>query len=232
MPPLCGSEGVSLTAFLAHDAAGSFLWSASYVGLGYFFSSQLDLAIRWVQQFGTVAAVAIGVPLVLYAGWRGLALVRMIRRLRLRRISPALLARKLKSSRKVAVLDLANFEEEGGNEGVEAIPGAFSVEPSLLQESQHITVPADVRIVLYCSSGRDIVSARTALALQRIGIDNVWVLEGGLKAWREKGFPVSHSLEGPEAVAERFGVKLPALSGKRKGMKGPPAILNLSLNEE
>ena len=27
------------------------------------------------------------------------------------------------------------------------------------------------------------------MALKRIGVDKVWVLEGGLKAWREHGFP-------------------------------------------
>jgi len=36
------------------------------------------------------------------------------------------------------------------------------------------------------------------------------VLEGGLKAWRAHGFPVSQSLEAPEVVAERFGVRLPS----------------------
>ena len=40
--------------------------------------------------------------------------MRMIRRLRLRRISPAMLARKLKSKSKVAVLDLLDFEEQTG----------------------------------------------------------------------------------------------------------------------
>jgi 3-mercaptopyruvate sulfurtransferase SseA len=47
------------------------------------------------------------------------------------------------------------------------------------------------------------------MALKRVGIEKVWVLEGGLKAWREHGFPVSQSPEVPEAVAERLGVKLP-----------------------
>ena len=48
------------------------------------------------------------------------------------------------------------------------------------------------------------------MGLKRIGVDNVWVLEGGLKAWREHGFPVSQSPEVPEVVAARLGVKLPA----------------------
>ena len=54
MPPLGGAEGVPLTRFLALDAVGSFLWSACYAGLGYVFSKQLDVAIRWVQHCGTV----------------------------------------------------------------------------------------------------------------------------------------------------------------------------------
>ena len=94
-------------------------------------------------------------------------------------------------------------------DSVEAIPGAFSVDPARLRKSPRITVPDEVQIVLYSSSGSDIVSARAAMALKQIGIDNVRVLEGGLKAWREQGFPVSQVLEVPEVVAERLGVKLP-----------------------
>jgi membrane protein DedA with SNARE-associated domain/rhodanese-related sulfurtransferase len=209
MPPLAGAEGVSVTAFLALDTVGSFLWSGAYVGLGYIFSNELDVAIRLVQHFGTALGIAIGVPIVLYAGWRGLTLTRMIRQLRLRRISPPMLARKLKSNGKVAVLDLLNFEEEADSQSLEAIPGAFSVDPSHLRKAPHITVPDDVKLILYCSSGSDRVSARAAVGLKRIGVDKVWVLEGGLKAWREQGYPVSQSLEVPEVVAERFGVRLP-----------------------
>lgn len=209
MPPLSGAEGVSLLGFLARDAVGSLLWSGAYVGLGYLFSNELDAVIRWAKHFGTAFGIAIGIPIGLYAGWRGLALVRMIRRLRLRRISPPMLARKLKSNRRVAVLDLLNFEGETDTESLEAIPGAFQVDPSRLQKSPHITVRDDVEIILYSSSGHDIVSARAALALKRVGINKVWVLEGGLKAWREQGFPISPSLEAPEVVAQRLGVRLP-----------------------
>jgi membrane protein DedA with SNARE-associated domain/rhodanese-related sulfurtransferase len=209
MPPLSGAEGVSLPGFLALDAVGSSLWSGFYVGLGYLFSNELDVAISWAKHFGTLLGIVIGIPIGFYAGWRGLVLVRMIRRLRVRRITPPMLARKLKSNMKVAVLDLLNFEEETDSESVKAIPGAFSVDPSRLRKSPQITVPDDVEIILYCSSRRDMVSARVAVALKRIGIDKVWVLEGGLKAWREQGFPVAQSLEVPEVVAERLGVKLP-----------------------
>ena len=211
LPPLCGAEGASVGGFLTLDVIGSFLWSGCYVGLGWLFSNELDIAVRWVQHSGTALGIAIGVPIALYAGWRGLTLARMIRQLRLRRISPSMLARKLKSKSKVAVLDLSYFEEETDRQSLEAIPGAFSVDPSRLRKAPHITVPDDVKLILYCSSGSDMVSARAAVGLKRIGVDNVWVLEGGLKAWREQGFPVSRSLEAPEVVAERFGIKLQEL---------------------
>ena len=210
MPPLSGAEGVRVASFVAFDAVGALLWSCAHVGLGYLFSNELDVAIRWVQRFGAALGIGIGVPIALYAGWRGLVLVRMIRRLRLRRISPPMLAHKLKADRKVAVLDLVNFEEGAGSESLEAIPGAFIVDPSVLRTSPKIHVPDDVKIILYSSSGGDTVSARAAVGLKRIGVKQVWVLEGGLKAWREHGLPVSQTAETPEAVAARFGVKLPA----------------------
>jgi membrane protein DedA with SNARE-associated domain/rhodanese-related sulfurtransferase len=214
MPPLSGAERVPLARFFALDAFGSILWSGCYAGLGFVFSNQLDQAIRWVQHSGTALGIAIGLPIVLYAGWRGFVLVRMILELRHRRISPPMLARKLKSSGKVAVLDLANFEGDSGGESVEAIPGAFVVDPSALRKAAQIDVPDDVKVILYCPSGSDAVSARAAVGLKRIGIDKVWVLEGGLKAWRELGLPLSQTPEVPEAVAERLGVKLPPLGAR------------------
>ena len=209
MPPLAGAEAVSPTSFLALDAIGSFIWSSFYVGVGYVFSGQLEIAVGWAKHFGTALALAICVPFCLYIGSRGLILIRMIRQLRVRLISAPMLHRKLRSGSKLALLDLLDFEEETGSESPQAIPGAFRIDPSRLRHSPRIAVPADVEIVLYCSSRRDIVSARAAVALKRIGVENVWVLEGGLDGWREKGLPLSQFPEAPEVVAERLGVRLP-----------------------
>ena len=209
MPPLAGAEAVSPTAFLALDAIGSLIWSFFYVGVGYVFSEQLEIAVGWAKHFGTALALAIGVPFCLYIGWRGLILIRMIHQLRVRLISAPMLHRKLRSGSKVALLDLLDFEEEADIESPPAIPGAFRIDPSRLRNSPRIAVPDDVEIVLYCSSRSEIVSAQAALALNRIGVENVWVLEGGLQGWREKGLPLSQFPEAPEAVAERLGVRLP-----------------------
>jgi rhodanese-related sulfurtransferase len=215
MPPLAGAEGASLIGFFALDAVGSFLWSSFYVGVGYLFSGQLEIAVGWAKHFGTVLALAIGVPFCIYIGWRGLTMTRMILRLRVRLISAPMLHRKLRSNSKVALLDLQDFEEEAFEEGADienppAIPGAFRIDPSRLRNSPRIAVPDDVEIVLYGSSRSGFVSAQAALALKRIGVENVWVLEGGLQGWRETGLPLSQLPEAPEVVAERLGVRLPA----------------------
>jgi 3-mercaptopyruvate sulfurtransferase SseA len=181
------------------------------MGLGYVFSRQLDAAIRWVQHCGTTLGIAVVGPVLLYAGWRGLILVRMMWALRQRRISPPLLARKLEGDNKIAVVDLSNFEERPGRESLRAIPGALVLDPSSLQNAPQLEIPEDLKIILYSPSGSHAVSARAAVGLKRIGVDKVWVLDGGLKAWRDQGFPVSRSAELPEVVAERYGVKLPAL---------------------
>ena len=133
IPPLAGAEGASLSAFLPLDILGGFLWAGFYVGLGYLFSKQVDIAIRWVEHFGMVVGIAVGVPLCLYVGSRGFALVRMIRRLQLRRVTPRLLARKLKSNAKIAVLDLLDFEASD-SASPEAIPGALRVDPYCFAE--------------------------------------------------------------------------------------------------
>ena len=209
LPPLAAAEGASLPRFLALDALGGALWSGFYVGLGYLFSNKLEIAVRWAGHFATLLGIAIVVPVFLYAGWRGLVLVQMIRQLRLRRISPPMLERKLKSNRKVAVLDLLNFEQEIDGQSQGAVPGAFRVDPSLLRKWPRIAVPDDVEIILYSSVGGDVVSARAAVALQRVGVEGIWVLDGGLKAWCDQGLPVSRFPVVREKFEERVGGKLP-----------------------
>ena len=44
-------------------------------------------------------------------------------------------------------------------------------------------------IVLYCGGG--FRSALAADALQKMGYRNVWSMDGGIRGWREKGFPLT-----------------------------------------
>jgi 3-mercaptopyruvate sulfurtransferase SseA len=53
------------------------------------------------------------------------------------------------------------------------------------------------------------VSARVADALQRRGMKDVWVLEGGLEAWVLEGRKVTTELPTGAQVAARLGIVLP-----------------------
>jgi len=152
-----------------------------------------------------------------YFIWRAFELVRIMRQLRLRVVSPALLYQNLKTGKKVAALDLLDVEGQENAKLIPGIPGAARISPAPLRSSARISVPPDVQVVLYCSSPNQITSARTALALRRKGISNVWLLQGGLKAWRELGLPVTTNLSSAAQVAAQFGIELPETKRQAKG---------------
>jgi membrane protein DedA with SNARE-associated domain/rhodanese-related sulfurtransferase len=206
-PPLVGAEGASIRNFMAYDTAGSLLWSLAFVSFGYGFSSQVDKVMRLMSRFGLVIGLLVGVPLLCFVLWRLMQLVRMIRHLRLRRISPGMLQQKIDASPLVAIFDLLEFEaREGGTEG---IPGAVRVNPTRFRKAPRFAVPDGMAIVLYCSSRNEFVSARVAKSLEERGIHDVWVLEGGLEGWRRDGRAVTLALSSPEEVAARLGIVLP-----------------------
>jgi membrane protein DedA with SNARE-associated domain/rhodanese-related sulfurtransferase len=213
-PPLAGAQGATIQGFLSYDTAGSFLWSASYVLAGFLFSNQLHRVMQTLDRFGTGILVLVGVPIILWSGWRLLRLVSMIRHLRLHRISPAMLQRKIDDGDKVGVVDLQRYEAR--EQRLAGIPGAVRADPEQLAENNHIVVPDDVSVVLYCSSKNEFTSARAAQALKRVGVSNVWILEGGLSAWIAEGRPTTAKFSTREEVAAKLGFVIPPVLPRRR----------------
>ena len=208
MPPLAGALNVTTVLFLLFDAMGALFWSAGYCFLGYLFSDRLNVVAAMVARTSKILAIVLACVLC-YLLWRAWELLRTIRQLQLRTISPALLHEKLQAGDRIAVLDLLDVEGQEDPTIVAGIPGAARISPTPLRSSAQVRVPTDVQLVLCCSSRNQITSARTAVLLRRKGITNVWVLEGGLKAWRELDLPVTTELCTAAQVAARFGVELP-----------------------
>jgi membrane protein DedA with SNARE-associated domain/rhodanese-related sulfurtransferase len=209
MPPLAGTLNGATVPFLLFDAAGAFFWSAGYCSVGYLFADHLDIVAGALGRVSKILAILLG-GVLCYLMWRAWELLITMKQLRLRTVSPALLQEKLQAGKKVAVLDLLDVEGQEDANKVPGIAGAARISSTPLRSSAKIRVPPDVQIVLYCTSRNQLTSARTALALRRKGISNVWVLQGGLKGWRELGLPVTTKLSSPAELAARFGVKLPA----------------------
>jgi membrane protein DedA with SNARE-associated domain/rhodanese-related sulfurtransferase len=204
-PPLAGAEGATVRGFVFYDTAGSILWTATYVAIGYLFANQMDTVMHGIDRFGRLLLVVIGGPLLAYVAWRAVHLVRLIRHLRLRRITPALLQGRLDAGDKVAVIDLLDYEAAEGV--VAGIPGALRVAPARLRLQPKLIVPEGVDVVLYCSSKNEFISARVAESLGKMGFADVWVLEGGLQAWALEGRAVSIEMSTPEQLAQRLGIE-------------------------
>jgi rhodanese-related sulfurtransferase len=207
MPPLAGALNVTTVLFLIFDGVGALLWSAGYCFVGYVFADRLDVVAATLVRVSGILAVFLG-GVLCYLMWRAWELIRIMRQLRLRVVSPALLYQNLQTGTRLAVLDLLDVEGHEDTSTIPGIPGAARISATRLRSSLKVRVPPDIQMVLCCSSPNHITSARTALSLRRKGISNVWVLEGGLQAWRELDLPVTTELSSPVELAARFGVEL------------------------
>ncbi|MBB6143884.1 membrane protein DedA with SNARE-associated domain/rhodanese-related sulfurtransferase [Silvibacterium bohemicum] len=208
MPPLSGMEGAGAIEFLLFDAVGALLWSSAYCLIGYLFADRVNVVAAELNRASGALAIVLGIPFACYLLWRAWELFLMVHQLRIRTISPALLQEKLAAGRKVAVLDLILLEADALPDTTPGIPGAIRINPARLRTSSKVHVPDDVDIVLYCSSSKEMTSARAAVSLRHKGISKVWVLEGGLKAWQKLNLPMATELGNPEETAARFGIEV------------------------
>jgi membrane protein DedA with SNARE-associated domain/rhodanese-related sulfurtransferase len=192
-PPLAGLSGISRLRFIAFDAVGAALWSGAYAGLGFVFSKDLDHAAAYAARLGTLWVVVGFVSLAMFIGRKLIRWHRFAGERRMARITPEELKEKLDTGAKILVVDL-----HGGRDGPrshQGIPGAVCIDPQQLgQRANHngrIRMPRDCEIVLYCTAPHELTSARLALKLRRRGIEHVRALAGGLRAWHERGFPLT-----------------------------------------
>jgi len=147
-PPLAGMFRMRFPRFLAWDAAGAALWVAAFGGLGWIFSNQLERVAQWALKLGEGLVYLLAVALAGYIAYKYIERQRFIRQLRIARITPLELQRKLEAGEPVVVVDLrssAAFEAEP-----EKLPGALHLSPEEL-EQRHLEIPRDRDIVLYCT---------------------------------------------------------------------------------
>jgi membrane protein DedA with SNARE-associated domain len=147
-PPLAGMFRMRLGHFLGWDAAGAALWVGAFGGLGWVFSDQLERVAQWALTLGQGLVYLLGVALAGYIAYKYIERQRFLRKLRIARITPLELQRKLAAGEKVVVVDLrssAAFEAEPAK-----LPGALHMSPEEL-EQRHSEIPRDHDIVLYCT---------------------------------------------------------------------------------
>jgi len=70
------------------------------------------------------------------------------------------------------------------------LPGAVHLGKGIIERDIEVRVPElNTLIVLYCGGG--FRSALAADNLQKMGYTNVISMDGGIRGWREKGFPLT-----------------------------------------
>jgi membrane protein DedA with SNARE-associated domain/rhodanese-related sulfurtransferase len=186
-PPLAGVVRIPLRDFLIFSALGALLWAGAFVTVGWVFSAQLEIVAGFLEELGARALALGALAIVGWVAWKYVSRQRFLRKMRIARISPQELKRRLDAGESMVVVDVRDrldFEAEPA-----IIPGALHLTTEEL-ELRHHEIPRERDIVLYCTCPSEASSARVALLLKRRGIERVRPLAGGFRAWRDLGYPM------------------------------------------
>jgi membrane protein DedA with SNARE-associated domain/rhodanese-related sulfurtransferase len=189
-PPMAGNSGMGAPRFFFFDSMGSLLYTGFFILGGAIFSRQLDQILSALDSLGSSALALVAGIVALYLGHKYYQRHRLLKQLRMARITVDDLHQKLETGENVIILDLRSSAE-------------VERDPSLIRGARHVTMdelksrqqdfPRDQDIILYCSCPNEVSSARMALLLQRNGFTRVRPLLGGLDAWRERKYPTDLS---------------------------------------
>jgi membrane protein DedA with SNARE-associated domain/rhodanese-related sulfurtransferase len=182
-PPMAGMFNVSPSEFILMDAGGAALWSGTFLAAGWMFRNQVEVIASYLSRFGVWLGTALACGLLLYIVTRYLQRQRVLRALRLSRITPLELRQRMSNGDNFTIIDLRNaFEWQEAR-----IPGALT----LSEEELDTFLPASGgEFILYCSCPNEFSTVRAAMRLGRKGIDLIRPLEGGFPLWLELGLPV------------------------------------------
>jgi membrane protein DedA with SNARE-associated domain/rhodanese-related sulfurtransferase len=185
-PPLAGNSGVPFNRFLLFDGAGSLLYVGCFLVLGFLFGHQLNQIIAAFASLGSGALGLVVALVALYIAYKFFQRHRLLRDLRVARITVDELLKKQEAGEHLLILDLRSRAE-------------LAQEPLMIRGARHTTIdemgrrqqeiPRDREIVIYCSCPNEISSARLAMQLKRNGLTRVRPLLGGIDAWRERNYP-------------------------------------------
>jgi membrane protein DedA with SNARE-associated domain/rhodanese-related sulfurtransferase len=186
-PPLAGMSGISIARFLLADGIGSLLYGSAFLLLGFVFSKQIRQIAAALESIGGSALTLIAVAVGSWIAFKYWQRRRLLRELRMARITVSELRRKQQDGEIVLVLDLRS--SSALEQDPSRIPGAVHISLEDIQQRNH-DFPRDREIIVYCSCPNEATAARVALLLQRSGFTRVRPLLGGIDAWREQDYPL------------------------------------------
>src|SRR3989449_1894938 len=148
-PPLAGVVGVERWQFLLLDSAGLIIWAGAWMSLGYVFSDALELVASRAARLGNYTLVIAGAALAAYVLVKYIQRRRFFRSLRIARITPDELKRRLDAGdADLVVIDTRSALDV--NTARYTIPGALWIAAEEMDRRGH-EVPRNREIVLYCT---------------------------------------------------------------------------------
>ena len=144
--PLVGNSKSSYWRFLLYDGAGSSIWSAAYLTVGYLFSEELERMVAYASRMGSGLLVLVVALFALWIGRKFIQRRRFLKQLVISRITPEELRDRMNAGEELFIVDLRSRLSEEPN----LITGAIRISPEeLVARSQEI--PRDREIILFCS---------------------------------------------------------------------------------
>jgi membrane protein DedA with SNARE-associated domain len=146
--PLAGIFQMRWQKFLLFDALGVLLWLCSWLGLGYFFSAQIEDIAHHAEALGSWLIVLLILGFVAYILYKFAARQKFLRDLRISRITVEELKKKIDAGESLSIVDLRHdldFEADP-----ETIPGAVHLNSKALTDKTG-TLPFDREVILYCT---------------------------------------------------------------------------------
>jgi membrane protein DedA with SNARE-associated domain/rhodanese-related sulfurtransferase len=197
-PALPGLFKFSIGRFFVFNGAGSLLWSFSFLLLGYVFSEEIGYVAEQAVRFGKTATAFIAMNLGGYLLYKYLHRQKLLRDLRVARITPTELKQLMDNGHESLVVDLRGALDHVADPYT--IPGAMRIAAEEL-ERRHHEIPRDRDIILFCACPNEATAARMALVLKRKGITRVRPLAGGVDAWRDLAYPLEMVVSKEDVVA-------------------------------
>jgi membrane protein DedA with SNARE-associated domain len=147
-PPLAGTMQVALAPFLAFSTVAALLWAGLPIALGAVFSTEVELALEWLESMGTGALLAVVAIVALYVLVKMIERAMLISLLRMVRIGVPELRGLLSEPDRPLVLDVRS--PTARRLDPRRIPGAIAVDIDAPQVAV-VDVPPDRDVVVYCS---------------------------------------------------------------------------------
>ena len=186
---LAGLVRTPLVAFVLFDTIGAILWSGTALALGWIFRDAVGQVIEFLNRAGRWGLLTLVVALALYVAIKALQRHRLIRTLRMARVSVEELNDMLASEERPLIVDVRSLSSQ--REG--RIPGALWIDSNAFEDSVRghgLGGRTEEEVIVYCACPNEASAAMVAKKLMRAGFKRVRPLGGGIDAWIEKGYAV------------------------------------------